>query len=778
MQDKNREAEQREKLIQAKEIQLQNTERKHQESERKLAEYAQRIEFYHQLAENMRIKNRLINLIKKLFPYSVKGRMKLFKRYLTRQNVNKVIWYVKRGRIKTLVEKIRKNLTRINDNAQQSFLFDPESFFKKTITYPSINTSRPIDIIIPVYNGFEYLEPLFEGILKHTALDYRLIVVNDASPDDKIHELLKTLMAKHKNTIFIQNEKNLGFVQSVNKAAKECQNHFVLLNTDTEVPEHWLERLMWPIFNKPMVATTTPFTNAGTIASFPKFLEDNALFEGLDVNSTDKAFQWINADKLLLEVPTGVGFCMGINYNLYNKIGFFDEEQFSKGYCEENDWCRRAAAEGYHNVMVPDLFVYHKHGGSFDSEEKKRLVVENYAKLLNKHPDYDEIVHAFIAKDPYIHLRDLLKVMVLSNTTDVVLMFDHSLGGGANTYSKQRVEAYLKEGKKVLRVMYRFYSNDYGLEFDYQDCSVKMTFENHNALFALLNKCLFQEIFINELVSYGDLSVMQHWIAQYKSIYTCKVVLPLHDYFALCPSFTLLNEEGVFCQLPDIDVCQKCLKANDGEIMMFSDERDIKQWRNGWQSLLDVTDSVLAFSLSSKTLFLKVYSGFPAEKVTVKPHSVAPIEPIERSKKSNDDKFTIGVLGAINEAKGILVIKDLLEAIDRQKLAINIKVIGETNMQFSNSHFSVTGRYDHDKLRQIIIDSGIDIFLIPSIWPETFSYTTQEVMMMKMPLMVFDLGAPAERVKDYEYGIVLKNNDVENIIHHVQSFIKTGRWSK
>lgn len=32
--------------------------------------------------------------------------------------------------------------------------------------------------------------------------------------------------------------------------------------------------------------------------------------------------------------------------------------------------------------MVPNLFVYHKHGGSFPSQEKQKLMKENWEKLI------------------------------------------------------------------------------------------------------------------------------------------------------------------------------------------------------------------------------------------------------------------------------------------------------------------------------------------------------------------------------------------------------------
>jgi glycosyltransferase involved in cell wall biosynthesis len=41
----------------------------------------------------------------------------------------------------------------------------------------------------------------------------------------------------------------------------------------------------------------------------------------------------------------------------------------------------------------------------------------------------------------------------------------------------------------------------------------------------------------------------------------------------------------------------------------------------------------------------------------------------------------------------------------------------------------------------------VGLCLLPSIWPETFSYVTQELMSLGVPLVCFDLGAPAECVR-------------------------------
>ena len=103
------------------------------------------------------------------------------------------------------------------------------------------------------------------------------------------------------------------------------------------------------------------------------------------------------------DLPTGVGFCLYIRRALIDAIGIFDPA-FGKGYGEENDFCLRAAQAGFRNVLCDDAFVVHLGERSF-AGRKAELGSRNMALLLERHPHYLDLVHAYIAADPLRPLR-------------------------------------------------------------------------------------------------------------------------------------------------------------------------------------------------------------------------------------------------------------------------------------------------------------------------------------------------------------------------------------
>jgi GT2 family glycosyltransferase len=344
---------------------------------------------------------------------------------------------------------------------------------------------QPIDIIVPIFNGIHFLEKLFFSIAK-TEMDYCVYAVNDHSTDPQVSIYLKHLAQNDLRVILIENDENIGYVKSINKALSLVKNHVVILNTDILLPDFWLERIIAPLIQENGVASATPFTNSGTICSFPYIGRDNNVYDDLDHEALDQVFRNINPS--YIELPTGVGFCMGLNKNALDDIGFFDEQVFGRGYGEENDWCQRAIKKGWKNVLVDNLFVYHQHGGSFSDGEKKQLWQQNRGSLLRKHPKYDKDIEHFFRTDPIRYKRDfliMLAAVLAEGQSRPMIAFDHSLGGSINDSLDKLIKEKQNDGISLIVIGYDrskekflldFYYKSFKLYYIFSDISVLRTY--------------------------------------------------------------------------------------------------------------------------------------------------------------------------------------------------------------------------------------------------------------------------------------------------------------
>ena len=631
--------------------------------------------------------------------------------------------------------------------------------------YPQAVYQQKVDVIVPVYNGLEYFDALFSGIEK-TKVPYRLILVNDKSPDPEVGNYLEKYAAEHDNVVLLNNETNMGFLPSVNRGLKMAENHVALVNTDVEVPEEWLERLMLPIFAKENIATTTPFTTCGTICSFPDFCRDNKLFEGMPLWEIDDEFRMIRPQYPAM--PTGVGFCMGMNLKAIQEVGLLDEENFGKGYGEENDWCQCAIAAGYENVHVDNLFVYHKHGGSFPSEEKQRLLKEHSEALLRKHPDYNKDTADYCRRDPLRPVRLYVEMKLLNRKLDVptIVAFDHDLGGGATAYLVEKRRLALREGYRFVTIRYNIVSNRF--YFTYQYKQYEMEFFANDLETALGELMRVDEIWINELVTYQNLYGTLERILRLKREQGAKLLMLLHDFFALCPAVNLIDAEGKYCGVPSCEVCDKCIPDNRSNACTEYGTGTL--WRTKFREFLSNCDEIRAFSDDTARLFKRAYPD--VYNLHVIPHAPHYLPAVKKNKKTTET-FNIGLIGVLCYKKGLEVVKALAGYIEENELNIRLRLIGTSDEEIESPVFSQTGRYSREEIPRLTLEQDIDMFLIPSVWPETFSYTTSEIISMGFPVAVLPVGAPVERVKRYAKGLVLKDEQPENIVEEMIFLWKT-----
>jgi len=170
----------------------------------------------------------------------------------------------------------------------------------------------------------------------------------------------------------------------------------VLLNSDTEVTPGWLEGLQRCLASDPSIATATPWTNNGEIASLPEFCQANPVPP--DAAAAAGVIACAGA-AIYPDLPTAVGFCVAVSRAAIDRLGLFDETLFGRGYGEENDFSMRAQQAGMRNVLCDDVYVVHLGGRSF-GPAGLRPDESSMKRLLSRHPGYLGLVEEFIAGDP------------------------------------------------------------------------------------------------------------------------------------------------------------------------------------------------------------------------------------------------------------------------------------------------------------------------------------------------------------------------------------------
>ena len=253
-------------------------------------------------------------------------------------------------------------------------------------------------IIIPVFNAFEHLEACLGSIRRAVPADTRILLIDDASTDVRVLPLLQSFADEvMPYRQLIEHENNKGFVATANHGMRMANTDMVVLNSDTEVTSGWLEQLADCLASDPSIATATPWSNNGEIVSIPGFCVANAVPANPDAIASVIASC---GQPGYPDLPTAVGFCMAISLRGINKVGYFDEATFGRGYGEENDFCQRVEQAGFRNVLCDNAYVVH-HGGASFGPLGLKPDEQSMQRLLAKHPDYLRIVSEFIRTDPF-----------------------------------------------------------------------------------------------------------------------------------------------------------------------------------------------------------------------------------------------------------------------------------------------------------------------------------------------------------------------------------------
>jgi len=242
----------------------------------------------------------------------------------------------------------------------------------------------------------------------------------------------------------------------------------------------------------------------------------------------------------------------------------------------------------------------------------------------------------------------------------------------------------------------------------------------------------------------------------------------MHDFYHLCPRWTFVNERDEYCgDDPTQCDCNRCLSGaiSKAQPYLFEPGTDITEWRNAGIKIMRASNEGRCFSNDTKRHVLHWCPDLT--NLTVVPH-----KPISNYRSANIRKSqipTVGVFGAICIQKGLGQVLELSAHLTQINSPVKIIIVGSMDdCPNPPPNITVTGPYERTDLPRIVEEHGINVAFFSSICPETFSYVTQELIMLRLPIVCFNIGAQAERVSKYEYGRIAKSMRAEDVWAAIQ----------
>lgn len=334
------------------------------------------------------------------------------------------------------------------------------------------------------------------------------------------------------------------------------------------------------------------------------------------------------------------------------------------------------------------------------------------------------------------------------------IIFTHYLEGGSKEFLKQ-----YKQSRKNYIELIEFYMSY--IIFDEVNQVATIIEAKKEVLNEFLTQMNVKLIFVNQLVTHSMDTIWDFLIDT-----SIPIHFFIHDYYCVCPSFKLINSDFKYCNAEQrIDKCKACLE--NSKVIKYTDNTvpiDIEKWREKFNTVLNKS-TVHAPSNYTKKIINNYY---PDVNITVLEHKkIFESNCLFKEENAKKEVLRIGILGNITKEKGLLELEKIVENCNHQKMPIEFYVIGKLSSQNLKKYKNiyVSGEYNKNYLSKIVEERNLSIFLLLSIWPETFCYVADEIREMGFPIITYNIGAHAERIKDKDAGWLIDLNSDENLVN-------------
>jgi len=253
-------------------------------------------------------------------------------------------------------------------------------------------------VIILNFNTCGYLKRFLPRMVESIAgCDAEIIVADNGSTDGSV-EMMKTEFPEVKTVFF---DENHGFTGGYNLAVEQISEKFnpqyvVLINSDIEVPDGWLQPLVTYMDTHPECGVCGPLLHVLEKSNGDYIRSERFEYAGAAGGYLDRfGFPFCRGRVLKrTEMDTGQypevknvlwvsGACLLTRTALWKEYGGLDNRFFA--HMEEIDYCWRIALAGYRTSVIPESTVYHIGAGTLPqtSDFKLKLNYRNNLLMLD-----------------------------------------------------------------------------------------------------------------------------------------------------------------------------------------------------------------------------------------------------------------------------------------------------------------------------------------------------------------------------------------------------------
>lgn len=252
--------------------------------------------------------------------------------------------------------------TAANLQVAHRFLVDGPARVGVSVNYAPlalpVSASPRVTIVIPVHNKFDYTYRCLASLtLMPVSATFEVVLVDDGSSD-----ATRDIAALVSGLRIVRHEEAQGFVHACNAGGSAARGEFVLLlNNDTEVSPHWLDRLLEPfaLYDDVGLVGAKLIFGDGRLQEAGGIVWSDGLAGnyGRLGNPRDPRFNYLR------EIDYCSGACVVLPAGLWRELGGFDEA-FAPAYYEDTDLAFRVRAAGRRTLYQPLAEVLHFEGVS------------------------------------------------------------------------------------------------------------------------------------------------------------------------------------------------------------------------------------------------------------------------------------------------------------------------------------------------------------------------------------------------------------------------------